>query len=89
MSTEAPERTLLWHARWTVPAHVILGGVAWWMATADLELAANAFLGLHIAFAVVFMATAKWWWSRFGEVAALVVVNHLATWATLWATSVL
>ena len=69
----------MWHARWTVPVHVMLPVIGWGLTQIDPQLSVRAFLAVHLAFLGVLVVTVPWWWRRISELAALLLVNHAAT----------
>ncbi|REJ85591.1 MAG: hypothetical protein DWQ34_28705 [Planctomycetota bacterium] len=76
-------RTLLWHARWTLPLHVVLPIWLWWLMQHDPGQATAIVLGIHIGFPAVMLVTIRWWWRRVGELVALLILNHLVSFAVL------
>jgi hypothetical protein len=44
---------------------------------------ADVLLRIHIGFPVVCLLTVAWWWHRWGELVALLAMNHLATFSVL------
>ena len=75
--------SLLWHARWTVPLHVVLPIGLWWLMRHDFGSAVTAFVGIHVGFLLVLLTTVRWWWSRTGELVLLLFINHLVTFVVL------
>lgn len=76
-------RTLLWHARWTLPLHVVLPIGLWWLVQHDPGSATVLFVGIHAGFPILLIATVRWWWSRRGELIALLIINHLVSFVVL------
>ena len=76
-------RTLLWHLRWTVPLHIVLPIGLAWLIRHDPGQAVEAFWAVHAGFPVVLLVTARWWWSRKDELLAVLLVNHVVSFATL------
>lgn len=78
-----PRWTLLWHARWTVPLHIVLPIGLSWLIRNDPSMAVSAFWGVHASFPLVLLVTAPWWWSRKDELLALLLTNHLVSFVVL------
>jgi hypothetical protein len=78
-----PRWTLLWHARWTVPLHIVLPIGLSWLIRNDPSTAASAFWGVHAGFPLVLLVTAPWWWSRKDELLALLLFNHIVSFVVL------
>ena len=75
--------SLLRFAWWTVPIHIALGFGFWWMMTNRPDELGTALLWLHIGFPALLAVTIRMWWDRWGELALLLTINHLATFAVL------
>ena len=80
---KAHRPSLLRLAWWTVPLHIALAFGFWWMMQHDPDGLASAFIWIHVGFPVVLLATARWWWDRWGELLGLLLINHAATFAVL------
>ena len=79
-----PERpSLMRFAWWTVPLHVAMGFGFCWMIEHDPDGLASAFVWVHLGVPAVLLVTAGWWWDRKSELAALLCINHAATFAVL------
>ena len=72
---------LLWHARWTVPLHILLPMGLVWLIRNDPGLAAKAFIAVHAGFPLVLLGTIGWWWRQKGDLIALLVINHFFSFA--------
>lgn len=75
--------SLLRHAYWTVPLHIVLPIALWWLMRYDREMAMSVFVGIHAAFPLFLLVTIRWWWSRMGELLWLLFINHLVTFVVL------
>ncbi len=75
--------SLLWHARWTVPMHLVLPVGLWWLIRNDPIVAAGAFAGVHLGVPVLLLITVRWWWDRVADLVLLLLINHLATFTVL------
>lgn len=68
---------------WTVPLHVLLGFGFWWYMQHQPDLLASILLWIHVGFPCLLLLTARWWWNRWGELLALLLMNHAATFGVL------
>jgi hypothetical protein len=68
-------------ARWTVPIHVLLPCL-FAALHRHTGVLVGLFLGFHLAFPVLLVATWSRWRGHGEEVAFLVVVNHVVTFTT-------
>ena len=75
--------SLLWHARWTVPLHVILPIGLSWLMRHDFDAAVTTFAGIHVGFPLLLLMTVRWWWSRTGELLLLLFINHIVSFVVL------
>ena len=75
--------SLLRFAWWTVPIHIVLGFGFWWMMTNRPDELGTVLLWFHIGFPALLAVTIRMWWDRWGELALLLTINHLATFAVL------
>lgn len=75
--------SLLRFAWWTVPIHIMLGFGFWWMMTNKPNELGTVLLWLHIGFPALLAVTVRMWWDRWGELALLLTINHMATFAVL------
>lgn len=80
---ESRPASLLRWAWCTVPLHLLLGFGFWWLMQHQPERLAPVLLWLHGGFPVVLLLTARWWWNRWGELLALLLINHMATFGVL------
>lgn len=67
----------------TVHALLPLGLTALAQVSMDAMLA--LFLGIHFGFPILLLLGIRWWWARRAELAVLLVLNHLVTFAVIWA----
>lgn len=90
--SEAPRRcnvgknrraSLLRMAWWTVPLHVALAFGFWWMMWHQPDQLAAAFCWIHLGFPLLLLASVRWWWDRWGELLALLAINHAVTFGVL------
>lgn len=78
-----PPWTVLKLARYTVPFHALLPLVLWLPgSSADGWFTAGFFI-VHLGFPIVLGLTHPWWQGRAGEVVALIIIDHLVTFAVL------
>lgn len=75
--------SLLRFAWWTVPVHVALGFGFWWMMINAPDRLGPAFLWTHLGFPALLAVSIRLWWDRWGELLALLAINHAATFAVL------
>ncbi len=75
--------SLLWHARWTVPLHLVLPVGLWWLIRNDPIVAASVFAGVNVGVPVLLLITVRWWWGRVVDLVLLLLINHLATFSVL------
>lgn len=75
--------SLLRFAWWTVPIHVALGFGFWWMMTNAPDDLGMALLWIHIGFPILLAVSIRVWWDRWGELLALLAINHAATFVVL------
>ncbi len=81
--TVQPAFWLLRFAWVTVPLHVGLGVLAWWLMLHDTDGLIQLLIAIHVGFPVLLIATIKWWWRSWGELLVLLFLNHTATFAVL------
>jgi hypothetical protein len=62
--------------------HAALPWVLWGLAHFDDAAPLVLFAALHLAFPVVLVATFRWWRGQGGDIALLVVANHITTFAS-------
>jgi len=75
--------SLLRWAWWTVPLHVVLGLGFWWMLQHEPDRLASVFVGVHVGFPLLLLLTVRWWRDRWGELLALLLINHAVSFAVL------
>jgi hypothetical protein len=82
-----PPWTVLKLARYTVPLHVVLPAAVWIPGAMEGLWFTLVFFVIHLGFPVVLAVTYPWWRGRGGELAVLLVLNHIVTFAALglWA----
>lgn len=68
---------------WTVPMHVLLGLGFWWYMQHQPDQLVSILLWVHVGFPCLLLLTARWWWNRCGELLALLLMNHAATFGVL------
>ncbi len=85
MAPRRPEAasSLLWHACWTVPLHLVLPVGLWWLIRNNPIAAAWAFAGVHLGVPVLLLITVRWWWDRVADLVLLLLINHLTTFSVL------
>jgi hypothetical protein len=66
-----------------VPIHLLLGFGFWWMVQNASDRLMEVAVGVHVAFPILLLLTVRWWWSRWGELLVLLLINHLATFSVL------
>ena len=71
--------SLFWHARWTVPMHVLLPILLWWLLQTSPAAAAYMFWGIHLVFLVLLLISCRWWWNRADDLLGLLLLNHFVT----------
>lgn len=76
---DAPRDGLLPLARYSVPAHLLLPLLLWGVGRIDTSAAGYLFLGLHLVFPLALALTLRWWRDHVWELAALLVINHVAS----------
>lgn len=76
--------SLLRFAWWTVPLHLLMGFGVWWLIRNEPERLASLLVGVHVAFPALLLVTVRWWWSRWGELLALLLINHAVTFGVLF-----
>lgn len=78
----APRIDVLGLWRWSVPVHALLPVVIWLLHHAQLEWALQAgFFAIHFGFPVLLAVSYPLWEGQGVELAGLLVLNHLATFA--------
>ena len=82
-----PPWTVLKLARYTVPLHVLLPAALWIPGAMEGLGFTVGFFVVHFGFPFVLAITYPWWRGRAGELVALLVLNHIVTFAALglWA----
>jgi hypothetical protein len=76
-----PRGTVLRLAWYTVPFHAVLPLVLWWLGRSADGWFIPGFFVVHLGFPAVLGITYPWWQGRAGEMVALVVLDHLVTFA--------
>ena len=77
------QSSLLRFVWWTVPIHATLGFAFWWMMTNAPDELGTALLWIHVGFPALLVISIRLWWNRWGELLALLAINHAATFAVL------
>lgn len=80
---KAHSASLLRFAWWTVPLHVLTGFGFWWLMQHQPDQLASILLWIHVGFPCLLLLTARCWWSRCGELLALLLLNHATTFGVL------
>lgn len=83
VARKAHRASLLRLAWWTVPLHLLMGLGVWWLIRNEPDRLASLLVGGHIAFPVLLLVTVRWWWDRWGELLALLLINHAVTFGVL------
>jgi hypothetical protein len=78
-----PRWAVLKLAWYTVPFHALLPLPLWFLGREADGWFTAGFLVVHIGFPAVLGITYPWWRGRAGEVVALIVLDHLVTFAML------
>ena len=67
----------------TIPVHVLLPVLIAWLGSDHVELVSDAWLAVHLLFPLVLVLSYPWWQGQGEQVLALIVVNHVASFATV------
>lgn len=78
-----PRWTVLKLARYSVPFHAVLPMVMWLPEDIANTAFMVGFFVIHLGFPLVLAITYPWWQGRAGEVVALIILNHVVTFAGL------